>query len=350
MKLTYFVSHWRVFQNATDSWVAPHYTLPLGNGQYADTYKGTSTDSSINSYNESTLNNEKAFIVPASLNSPSDDELKGNPATGLGIAQREYVGENASNGDREKTSYVFISFKVQANAKAVWSTTANDIVWVAATTWGADMVTTTDANAKDIYVIQWDASAGRRYFTQKEDVDAIATGVAMRASKTGGRNYNITPTGVDDGYPENGIEITMADFLILYPQFVIKQYIFHNGYTHHHFYLNNVDVNRFDLLRNQFVHLEVIGLNDSGDEATFGAYKFTGTVGENNEEATYYLSPGVMTRTGNPRIPIDPMSPLNPDPLTPGTIQPERTTMMVNVNLRPWVYRYNAVTIGGGEF
>ncbi len=350
VKLTYFVSHWRMFQNATDSWVAPHYSLPLGAGQYADTYKGTSTDSSINSYNESTLNNEKAFIVPASSVSPTDDELKGNPTTGLGAAQREYVGENASNGDRVSTSYVFISMKVQANAKAVWNNDINDILWVATPTWGADMVTNNDSNAKDIHVIQWDASAGRRYFTQKEDVGAIAAGVAMRASKTGGRNYNITTDGVSDGYPENGEEITMADFLVLYPQFVIKEYVFHNGYTHHHFYLNNAGTNRFDLLRNQFVHLEVTGLNDTGEEATFGAYKFTGTVGEDNEQSSYYLAPGQMTRTGSPRIPIDPMSALNPDPLTPGTIQPERTTMMITTNLRPWVYRYNTMTIGGDEF
>ncbi len=68
------------------------------------------------------------------------------------------------------------------------------------------------------------------------------------------------------------------------------------------------------------------------------------------EFRTSDASGGTMTRTGSARIPIDPMSALNPDPLTPGPIQPERTTMMVNVNLRPWIYRYNTMTIGGSEF
>jgi hypothetical protein len=216
-----------------------------------------------------------------------------NPSNILNTLPGFYIGENVSTLNDEtgkslvgKTTYAMVATQVQIYATAKWDATLNDneggVVW---TDLPAGTVLSSDpALCADLYVV---TNAGKTYVTDKK---AEAEGLATAFGTT---------------------YITYED-----------------SYVHFLVWLNHNDVNKADINRNQFIHLNVNGI----------------IVTNGNEDGIF---PGYPGTPGDPQRPIDPTDVTNnPDPLDPtDPIDGAPAYLVVEVTVNPWVYMSNDVPL-----
>ncbi len=331
--LKYSVSHWRVFQNAVQSWVPAHYALPEpAAGVRPVTYKGVNA---INSYGKSlypTANPELTFFTQASA-SATDPEL-------ASATSSQYIGENvsATGSPNNVTTYVYISTKLTLNGKAAWdASNPKRIVWTTVSEWGGT------SSPKDIYLLYHNGT-NRYYFT---DTAADAQGIIDGVFNDGLTQYNvriIPETGVDPTPTLPGTPMKKSDFIAAHPELVVDQFIYPQGYVHFYAWINKTGTNMYDIMRNQFIHLNITGIK----AANVAVHKFAGNPSQ--DPLKFYKNDGTLNTTAtvagpdaNPGIvkyPIDLFSDAGPNPLIPGeNIDPEQTSMLVNVAVRNWTYK-----------
>jgi hypothetical protein len=313
VNLKYSLSHWRVFQNAVKSWVIAHPT----------TNKAAGT---INSYGASlypTPNPELAFITPTGT--IGDNDL-------TNAASFQYIGENASEAGgapNNVTTYIYVSTKLTVDGRVAWDATKK-IHWETVAEYGGT------SSPSDIIVLYHNGT-GKYYPTNDQTVaQAIIDGVFRDGARE--KLVNITATGADDPN-EPGTEMTKEGFLAAYPEYVVESYTYKQGYVHFYTWINKEGTNNYNIARNQYIHMELSGIKDDAIEI----YKFAGNVSQ--DPSKFYDNNGVVAATGNAgnvRYPTDLFDSANPNPLTPGeNIDPEKTSMLVNVEVSPWVYRKN---------
>ncbi len=334
--VTHTPSHWFIIQDANSSWVAPHYDvlawnrLPLPVNGRPETYKGPLRTvapyndgvhyTGINVYEES-LN--KGYVeMPATT--PQNDEA-------LAAVSGRYIGENASlveNGQNVakngNTTYAMIATTVNLNAEVVWEN--EKITWKSASAYGNGV--------SDVFIIRYE---GIEYFTSSVDnANDIQTGIAVKAATAMGITI-----GTDDG------EVDIEDFLEDYPQYSAEIFKYDDGYVHFLVWLNWIDTNNYDILRNQFVHMDIAGLNANKNiDGSFPGYPGLDQDTDNDG----VKDPGKEDERFGPKYPGDPTNindPNNPDPKDPPiVIEPLPADIQVNITVRDWTYRYNRVELG----
>ena len=227
--LFYSVNHWAIYQDVEKTYLAPNW-----DGARRKTYlEGTSSgawsaayvtdtkahqDDNISFYEQSIARNAQGMRGftnnIANQEDPDDTGWAGTTNTVM------YIGENMTRGIEalpQNTTLAWISMRVQADAKAVWSTATpttpgGKIKWETATRWGSTAFNTAwsaiDASPTDIYVLRF---GGKSYFTQQADVANIVTGVAYNGARD--RSVRIMDSQT---YPMthivNGTPSTYADF------------------------------------------------------------------------------------------------------------------------------------------
>jgi hypothetical protein len=344
LKLTYSPVHWYMMQRATKSWAAPNYDVlyyTTSAGQVSTTrpttyllweetgtkgQSGYSLDTNISQYANDTDDFDTDHIDIIDDDDIDDDE-------DLSAIDGTYIGENVrmgagANGARnEKTSYTFLSTTVSADKEVYWD---GAIKWRAATPYGNVTAPTS------IFLIKY---KGTDYITSdKDNADAIINGIAQQnAYYLVDAIQKLNPADADPKYVGNpaydgsqyndaisGTPIMGGDYEDMIDFHV---YEFHEGYVHFMFWLNEISSNQYEVLRNQFIHIETTGMNPAMN-GTFAGY------------------PGTEA---DPRIPINPMemTPNNPDYIDGGgTVDPTKTKVVVNVTVNDWTYRKTTTVIG----
>ncbi|MCD8166751.1 MAG: fimbria major subunit [Bacteroides sp.] len=165
--------------------------------------------------------------------------------------------------------------------------------------------------------------------------DPIAQGEIFHLIRLNGvRDYICKPENVATVVAFLGNEYTPADvFNFPYP----------DGCIYYRVFLNQVGTDptsiapedKYNVYRNQFMHLNVLAVNVNGNgPGGFGK----GYPGDEDD----------------PRIPINPFTPnpgggeppVNPNPHTrPEPIDEEEATLKVNVEIKPWEYSFNGITL-----
>jgi hypothetical protein len=351
--IAYTPSHWRVMQYSRSSYVAPHYNVALWNKDqtqtgFAETYKGDLA----------------GYGVAVSAGSALDFVTTGatNPGTVDYVAENKglYIGENASREEsgvqiakNGNTTYAFISTTVVATSEATWNEGADDSVIEGdeAIKWEVKEFGFNKASS-DIWMVKVD---GVHYITSTEaNALAIKTGLAVRDALTAGQVITATPS-----LPN---EMTIEDFFTTYPQFdYVEIFKFPRGYVHFVTWINKIDQdgvgggdpNHYDILRNQFIHLDVTGVNTTAmnEGGYFPGYpgqdpdkEYDPATGEEVPDGTPGAVPGDPK---NPTDPTDESNPNNPKPLDPlDPVDPLPANLKVTVTVNPWTYRFNTVTLG----
>ncbi len=404
--LFYSVNHWAIYQDVEKTYLAPNW-----DGARRKTYlEGTSSgawsaayvtdtkahqDDNISFYEQSIARNAQGMRGftnnITNQEDPDDTGWAGTTTTAM------YIGENMTRGIEalpQNTTLAWLSMRVQADAKAVWSSTTpttpgGKIKWETATRWGSTAFSTAwsanDVSPTDIYVLRF---GGRSYFTQAADVDNIVTGVAYNGAKD--RSVRIMDSqtypmshvvngvttvynnfldwqegpdgnlGTSDDAPDDttlqGTDMSKDAFLAANPEFVVEQFIYYNGYVHFPFYIN-MKGSQADLTRNQLYHLNV----DDFKAGVATSYKFPGYPGQDdakqyplNEDHPGYDAASnnnpwgsLLKIAGEPKVPMDQFGVVNnPQPEVPGTpIVPAQTQITVQVRVMPWGYSKQNITI-----
>jgi hypothetical protein len=352
--LTYTTSHWRVFQDAKDSFVAPHYNVASPVGR-PETYPGLtpSVAGTPPTFNDR-VKNYAASLSPANAVATGEKTFISNAndsaLTNAAEASKLYIGENANIGmtNEVDNSYVALTTKLTVNAEAEWNVSAKAIQWKEVALWGSNA---NDNSAQDIYVLNLN---GKSYFTSSQaKADALANAWVFREaekvnvhivgayktdpSNTGGADWTTTTPPPTDDPLYTGEEQWQEKFLNDNPSLKPVLYIYYKGYVHFISYINYNNPNA-DVLRNQLAHIQVTGWSGS----KFGSWMFPGWPGQAPTKSTY------PNGTGAPRVIIDlTQDDNNPDKLEPGTpIDPLLTAMTVDMTIRPWTYKENLTVIG----
>ncbi len=167
------------------------------------------------------------------------------------------------------------------------------------------------------------------------------TGGAISA---GSDLYVVRVNGVADYLCWENNHLPVKNKLLeMYPGNVVS-YKYPKGYVYYRVFLNQVNENgdplgpedKYNVYRNQFIHLDIKGLNVDGDApGGFG----NGYPGDEN----------------NPEVPIDPLEPNDPnDPENPVNPKPhdkedpideEDATLKVNITVKPWTYSPNGIIL-----
>ncbi|MCD8186618.1 MAG: Mfa1 family fimbria major subunit [Rikenellaceae bacterium] len=210
-----------------------------------------------------------------------------------------YIGENASNtpeavAQHENTTYAWIQTQLTTNFSA---TVVNDeIVYT-----GGGIQENTD-----FYMVR--VNGVRDYICWSANLDNVRSNLSAK-------------------YPGN-----------------VVTYKFPKGFVYYRVFLNKVNESgtplgpedKYNVYRNQFIHLDIQGLNVDGDApGGFGG----GYPGDGD----------------NPEVPIDPLkendpadpeNPVNPNPHKPDEpIDEEDATLKVNITVKPWTYSPNGVIL-----
>lgn len=314
--VTYKPAHWRVMQWAQSSYVAPHYNVKLWNTDasqtgFAETYKGALAD-----YDTSVATGTQLSFATIGATQP----VAGNDYVAGGTGR--YIGENASREEvgmqiakKGNTTYAFISTTVTVDKQAVWNTGDEVIEWETKN-YGFGVT-----GSEDIYLVRID---GVDYLTsERENGENIRLGLAkIDAAKEG-----LIIVATAGSLPN---ELTLTQFLAAYPKYdYIDIFEYKNGYVHFMSWINKIDSNHYDVLRNQFIHIAVNGMNSDLED------------GE--------LFPGYPGDPDDPTIPIDPTDddPNNPDPINPtDPVDPLPANLKISVTINPWTYRINSVLLG----
>ncbi|MDR2894279.1 MAG: Mfa1 family fimbria major subunit [Alistipes sp.] len=357
-KLTYNTVGWYTMQYGIRSYVAPHYEVDIWNNAdqsgYADTYKLMTTGVEARSEYDDLTSADMLKLV----GSHTDSELADQDYVTGGFGR--YIGENAStlqNGApmafNGNTTYAFISTGVTATAEAVWqnatSTLPNAIIWQdvvggygykAGDTYyatpGANVSTSTSS---DIYVIN---AYGDEYITSLQaNADAIKQGLARQFNVDNSLGLNLGTTSVDNTIPEDGVEMSYTDFYLStdpteasydpdHAGFDVNIFKYTKGAVHFMQWINGDGANDYNVLRNQFIDVNVTGMNpDLADGLDFPGY------------------PGDPLDPKKPIDPTDDEDDSNPDPLDPeDPVDPTAASLMVDVEVNPWTYRSNPTVLG----
>jgi hypothetical protein len=355
LELTYTPSHWRVMQYATKTWVAPNYEVANYNAAtgpglsvrpstyYNWTFEGdypyATGESNISQYAANTAaGTELEIVADPVAGAGYNDALSVFDARGAvspySTPTAKYIGENVRVGTsslgalNHNTTYAFISTGVKATHEAVWGD--GDIAWEEEEYgWSSD----TSGDNSDIYLVQ----LGDRTFITS--TSANATGIASGTAVDMGYYYVADVTGLNPADTSNkhkdesgfgtaydsaksGTPIMVEDFYELIDFHVFK---YEEGYVHFKVDINKLNNNQYEVLRNQFIHMNVTGMGEI--EGTF---------------------PGYPGKAGDPRTPIDPNDDTenNPYPLIPDQpVDPAQTYMMVNVTIHPWTYISNGTVL-----
>jgi len=159
-------------------------------------------------------------------------------------------------------------------------------------------------------------------------------GPAIVGGSAGNDFYIVRVVGVRD-YICNATNYSdVANFLeVTYPANV-KIYKYPQGYVYYRVYLNRTEtqdggIHKYNVYRNQFIHIELTGLNVNG--MTGGGF-----------------GGGYPGEETNPEVPTDPneVDPNNPNPTDPtDPIDELEATLLVNITVTPWEYVKNATTL-----
>ncbi len=365
LALTYTPLHAWIIQHAKETWMAPRYPVATynavgGTGEVPVTRPITyyywetlgsypATSSNISQWDEDTAWGKQIAIGEYEDLESLNDEVS------------KYIGENsrvgAVNSLNKNTTYAFISTGVLASQLAIWENgdfawkDVNDVVAFPTTAYpnignGFGYDEADETKGEDIKLIKWD---GYDYITDELHLPAIVRGLAgrMNIAIVPELDEDLNPDLDDDTDNEDpnldndddedtawddpstaATEMTQDQF---YADESVKArlniYTYMRGYVHFQYWINKIANNQYEVLRNQFLHLQVSGMNQ-------------------DKNGTF---PGYPGNPDDPRIPINPNDddPENPDPLEPeDPVDPEATEVLVNVTVHPWTYRWNEIKLG----
>jgi hypothetical protein len=140
-----------------------------------------------------------------------------------------------------------------------------------------------------------------------------------------------------------GVAVTDPDTQVLWSDFCTALSFNYTrypaGYVHFLKWINGRGVNDYEVLRNQFIHMQVTGMNQD-NEGVFSAGGYPGQ----EPEKSYDANGNVVSTggdAGNPKKPVNPNAGIEDEPINPAP-----TLIQVNVKVNPWTYRLNEIELG----
>ena len=253
LTMTYAPIHFRVIQDAKNSYVAPNYEEVDDLIREKTRIDDFSFDNRFNVLN--------SFAVSA--NAPSVTINHPHPGSDADLVAMGgvYVGENAPLLNvTGNTTYVMVATTVTCNREAEWDVTANGglggVVWNSANYGGG-------IHGSDVYVVHYN---GNDYVCATyAGAEALGLGLDGNSGKS-------------------------------------KIYTYTDGYVHFAVWLNKSGDNSYSVLRNQFIHVKVNGVTDR-------EYFFPGYPGDPNDPQKP-IDPTDPDNPDNP-YPQDPEDPVD---------------------------------------
>ncbi len=360
--LKYDVKHWYVFQSGISSFVAPNYNIAqyvVGSGptptqppvtQAPGGFSSTGASSSAPFYNKYEFLSDymadgkvtEKLLVNTASSMSSGTFAAGETGASASTINAKYIGENTgiTGTSWGSSTFAFISTGVTVNAAVAWDATAKAVKWEEIT--GEYGFGKTDAT---IYYIRYD---NKNYITNSlTKLSDIRTGVALRDHQV-----VIQPDAAscNNPRPDGFIDKIASEFD---SEYGFETFVFEAGYAHFPFFMGQGTTNNprpFDVLRNQFIHLNVTGMEQTLNDGVFPGYP---------GQSTTKLYPGAVVaqplnptadspNVGNPQVPIDiSQADNNPAPHNPNEpVIQTQTAVTVTVNVNPWTYKVNNGTIG----